>query len=525
VLATDALENDLQGAATDRVGIDIEELEKVLDGNKWRDPLWRIEHLYQIVDKRGKTIPFRPNDEQRDFLDNIHNRNVILKSRQLGFSTLVMVMQLDQALFNANHTGVVIADTKINAGTLFKKIEFAYDTMTPALQDAFATKARSSKSAIEFEHGSSISVGTSARGGTVLFLHVSELGVISLKRPDAAKEIVEGGFEAVPLDGLLIVESTAEGSDGEFYDICMTALRKAQGKEHLTPLDFKFHFYAWFQSRENRLDPRHVIISPEKHHYFNGLQAKLGVVIDDWQRAWYVKKEETNLDGMKKENPSTPEATAGAIYGRQMTFLRESGRLTSVPVDVNYPVNTFWDLGVDNMMSVWCHQYIGLQHRFWHEHSDHGRDLKHFWIDILEALRLKHKFRWSTHYLPHDAATERLGESNTTHQRTLHKLGMERSKIVPRTADLTVAIDEMRANLVGNVWIDMEGCAGGIKAMDNYGYVWNEKHGRWSTEPHHKWSDPCDAIRQWSQDRAHVELGGAVSEHIKRFAKRDRSWR
>ena len=43
------------------------------------------------------------------------------------------------------------------------------------------------------------SVGTSSRGGTVHFLHVSELGKIARKYPERAEEIVTGAFESVPV--------------------------------------------------------------------------------------------------------------------------------------------------------------------------------------------------------------------------------------------------------------------------------------------------------------------------------------
>ena len=56
-----------------------------------------------------------------------------------------------------------------------------------------------------FENGSSINVGTSARGSTTQFLHVSEMGKIARKYPEKAAEIVSGAFESVPLGGLRLL--------------------------------------------------------------------------------------------------------------------------------------------------------------------------------------------------------------------------------------------------------------------------------------------------------------------------------
>ena len=100
-------------------------LDEVL-GPHWRDLEWRLSNLYWIVDKSGTAVRFEPNAEQLDLIRNLHTRNLVLKARQKGFSTLIQLIQLDQSLFNTNHVGATIAETLPNAGKLFKKIEFAH---------------------------------------------------------------------------------------------------------------------------------------------------------------------------------------------------------------------------------------------------------------------------------------------------------------------------------------------------------------------------------------------------------------
>ena len=58
----------------------------------YRDPVWRLRNLYQIVTKGeseedGLVTVFRPNLAQRVYLRMMHTRNLILKARQLGIST------------------------------------------------------------------------------------------------------------------------------------------------------------------------------------------------------------------------------------------------------------------------------------------------------------------------------------------------------------------------------------------------------------------------------------------------------
>ena len=195
-------------------------------GPQWTSLEWRLCNLYWIVNKGGKAVRFEPNDEQLDFVRNLHTRNLILKARQKGFSTLIQLIQLDQGLFNTHHVGATIAETLPNAGKLFKKIEFAHGRLADDLKAALPIKAMTSKSALEFEHGSSIYVGVSARGDTLHLLHVSEFGKICRRYPERAEEIISGAFEAVPTDGCIVVESTAEGAAGPFYDLVMAAQRR-----------------------------------------------------------------------------------------------------------------------------------------------------------------------------------------------------------------------------------------------------------------------------------------------------------
>ncbi len=480
-------------------------------GPQWRDLEWRLKNLYWIVDEHGKSIQFVPNDEQLDFVRNLHTRNLILKARQLGFSTLLEILQLDQALFNADHTGSVISDTRENGGKLFAKVEHAYAKLPQALLDALPLKAMASKSSLEFEHGSGVWVSTSARGGTVQLLHVSELGKISRRHPQRAQEIVSGAFEAVPQDGIIVVESTAEGAFGEFFDLCDLALKREEEGAPESPLDWRLHFYPWFLKPAYRLDPALVIVGDKHTAYFNKLEAELkpkygpDFRIDPAQRAWWVKKEETLKRNMKREYPATPreafeQAIEGAIFGDEMTAVREAGRITTVPLDVNYPVNTFWDFGLGARNPIWLHQRVGLQNRWVKYFDDFGKGLGWWWRTLEEWRKSHGEFQWGTHYLPHDADTEILGENVTTKHRILVAAGMRNTAVVPRVALKETAIDLARQKLAVDNWFDRVECAEGIKALDGYQYEWDDHLGRFKDQPLANWAaHGADAWMQYAQ--------------------------
>ena len=100
-----------------------EELAKCL-----ADPYWRIFSgcLYKIMvkgddeDSDSFVMPFLPNDAQRKFIDRLYYRNIILKARQLGFTTLIAILWLDHALFNANQRCGIIAQGLTEATSIFQ---------------------------------------------------------------------------------------------------------------------------------------------------------------------------------------------------------------------------------------------------------------------------------------------------------------------------------------------------------------------------------------------------------------------
>ena len=67
--------------------------------NNW---FWRINHLYHITDRKNKDTLFKLNAAQAILFRGMHYRNIILKARQLGFTTFKMIFMLDAALFNDN---------------------------------------------------------------------------------------------------------------------------------------------------------------------------------------------------------------------------------------------------------------------------------------------------------------------------------------------------------------------------------------------------------------------------------------
>lgn len=461
--------------------------------------LWRISNLYWIVDDEGKKLPFRPNEAQLELLDDLWYLNAVLKSRQHGFTTLICILGLDQAVFEDNQTVGVIAHGLRETQKIFKsKIKFPYESMPGQIREAVYPTADSTTT-LSLSNGSSIEVATSIRSGTAQFLLVSEFGKISRRYPDKAKEIVTGSLNAVHTNARVFVESTAEGRDGYYYKICMDALKRQQADKKLTVLDFRLHFFPWWQDPKNTLDPKGVAIPPAMKKYFEELLDDHEIKLSAGQKAWYTKKSELQGENMKSEHPSYPEeafksAVEGAIYGKQMEWLRAHKRIRQVDLLPNVPTNFFWDLGHSDATSIWAHQFVAGEHRFPWYYENRLEEMAHY---VKEIDKLDYTL--GMHYLPHDGDTKRVAYNSAKVR--LNELGVPKKKIeiVPRISDVSIGI-EMARKLMPQCYFGEEGAADGVKALDNYMYEWDEKMGCFKSGPLHNWaSNGSDAWRQFAQ--------------------------
>lgn len=465
--------------------------------------LWRLNNLYRITDEKGQEVPFRLNDEQRDYYENRHYLNCVLKARQLGFSTFIQIDGLDDCLFNSNVEFGVIAQSLDDARAIFRnKIKFAYDRLPESLRAAI-TATTDSANEIRFSNGSGIRVGTSLRGGTFQRLHVSELGKIAAKYPEKAKEIKTGALNTVHAGQLIDIESTAEGQGGEFHELCRLAEALQQQGTELTPLDPRFHFYPWWRKSSYRLEDHGVSIPQRLKTYFERLEADHGIVLDAGQKAWYVKKEAQQGDDMKREFPSTPKepfevAVEGAYYAREMARVRREGRICRLPIETGVPVSTFWDLGRNDLNSIWLHQQIAKEDRWIGFYQNSGESLAHYvgWLQDWKPGGVV----WGRHYLPHDAGVTDLSRTdNKTREEVIKDLGLKDTVVVPRIQDIQTGI-ELTRGVFATSWFDEEACAEGIACLDNYRKEWNEQLGTWRNHPRHdKYSNGADAFRQRAQ--------------------------
>ncbi|MBD9539941.1 hypothetical protein IB276_10810 [Ensifer sp. ENS04] len=504
-------------------GMTIEELKE-----KCADPMWRIENLYYILDKNGDTVLFKPNEPQRKMLRRMWHRNIVPKARQRGFSTLIQIIILDACIWNDNQKAAIIAQDQDTASKIMRnKIAFTYNLLPAWLRQMVPIVTDNVKEKI-FANGSSIQVSTSARGDTLNWLHISEFGIICYESPLKAEKIVTGALAAAA-QGIIFIESTAKGREGHYYTMVMAALALAEAAKKLNRLQYRLHFASWWDADEYAMDPDGVIIEPKDHKYFDELEREIGRPISEAKRAWYVSTRKSDFadedEKMWQEYPSTVReafkvSVEGVILAKQLTIARAQNRITRVPYRPEIPVNTFWDLGVDDDIAIWFHQAVGLMDHFIDYFECSGEPYSYI---MAEFQRRGYVF--GHHFLPHDGDQRRPGAIIIeTPQEMLQGLGLKNVHIVPRTPDLmAIGMPALKEDFVNYVF-DEEKCAQGILHLDNYSKAWNANMGVWSETPKKNGHQHgADALRQKAQYRDEVRRLVSVGGMASRPQRRNRS--
>jgi len=455
-----------------------------IDPRQFDQPKWRLANLYTITDKAGRSVPFRPNTAQLALLDEIHDCNIILKARQLGFTTLCCLIYLDACIFKPNTRAGVIAHKLDDAKVIFRdKIKYPYDQLEEGLRDRVPA-SQDSADTLTFANNSSIRVSTSMRSGTLQYLHISEFGKICANYPEKAREIVTGALNTVEAGQFIVIESTAEGQDGAFYRMCQEA--RARHPEDLTTLDYKFHFFPWFKDPNYAISGALPAIPDEDTQYFDRLEHELGVMISREQRAWYVKKAQTQGGDMRREYPSTPDeafeqALEGAYWARELFIAEKHRRIGAFPFMENHPVNSFWDLGRNDDNVIWLHQHIDGFDRFVGYYENSGEYIAHYVSWLREWARERNAV-FGDHYLPHDGDRQSIWLPEGT-MRVMSDLSFH-PIIVKRPQSIIEAITVARGRFSQCVF-DHTSCNAGLQRMKSYRKQWDDIRGVWKDRPEH----------------------------------------
>ena len=177
-----------------------------------------IEDYFQIINKDRNIVDFQLNPIQNRFVttDSTARKDVILKARQQGFSSVILALFTVDFLMKPNSRNIIVADEKENAEEMLEKVKFyieSYEHKMAKKIPGFKVPLKySSKYELYNEYAKSkYTIGTAlktqfGRSKTITNLHLSEAAFYR-----DMEKLLAGAMQAVVPDGRTIIETTANG--------------------------------------------------------------------------------------------------------------------------------------------------------------------------------------------------------------------------------------------------------------------------------------------------------------------------
>lgn len=191
-----------------------------------------------------KSTPFILNPPQSRTLKELSGMDIILKARQEGISSLILAIFAIDFITIENIKCVVISHEDKATQRLFDRVKYFLKSMEKTFPGElpYKLKYNSRYEMTNLEKNSNFYIGTAGarafgHGDTINNLHCSEIS----RWPDQERMMM-GLLQAVPKDGRIIIESTANGFGDYFY--------KMWEKNKETQNPFRTHFIPWFELPE-----------------------------------------------------------------------------------------------------------------------------------------------------------------------------------------------------------------------------------------------------------------------------------
>lgn len=268
----------------------------------------RIRRL-TIVTDRGIMSRFRPNAAQLFLLDDFEHqmrtrgraRQIVLKARQIGFSTMIEAIIYESCWLFNDYRSLVMAHDRDTAANLLamSKLYWERDPFKPL----FSLKT-DSKADLEWnETRSRLKVATAGnrqtgRGTTQRAIHMSEAGFY----PDPVQTMnaLKNAIHPVP-STYMAIESTANGVGNNFHVEWEAAVN---GDTDFTPLFFPWHGHGTYRASAIGLPIKITAYDDEER-----LLKRVFDLDDDqlqWRR-WKIRDNGGDLLQFHQEFPSDPE--------------------------------------------------------------------------------------------------------------------------------------------------------------------------------------------------------------------------
>ena len=187
---------------------------------KLRDPKFYLENFCKIKTKLREFVPFVLNEAQKDLFNALLRdksmRVIILKARQIGFSTAVCGFFYHDTIMNPGTTSVIIGYNREMTTELLEKIKLFYETTPDELKPTIQYNSRHEISFPKIKSKIIVLPSTESvgRGYTINNLLCTELSLW-----DKAEEKMTTLEASVPITSRIIIESTPRGIGNKYHEM------------------------------------------------------------------------------------------------------------------------------------------------------------------------------------------------------------------------------------------------------------------------------------------------------------------
>lgn len=302
-----------------------------------------IEEYVKIRDKKSKIIPLRLNEPQLKYYNVIKElkkqrkpvRIIILKARQMGFSTETEAIFFKETVTKPNVNTAIVAHKEDSTTNLFNMSKLMYDQLPEAIKpDKKASNAK--ELVFDKENGTGLkskikcfTAGGSGigRSDTLNNLHLSELAFWTGDK----KETLTGLLQAVPNDPdtMIVIESTANGYE-YFKELWDDAV---DGKNDFVPL-----FIGWNELQEYKMPYTGFELTKEEKE----LQKRYGLTLEQltWRRWCIANNCGNDVEQFRQEYPINPEEafiSTGKCYFNKEKIVKRIQEVKDIkPVQQGY---------------------------------------------------------------------------------------------------------------------------------------------------------------------------------------------
>lgn len=183
---------------------------------------------------------------------------------------------------------------------------------------------------------------------------------------------------------------------------------------------------------------------------------------------------------------STVSTVQDAVYKAQIQFAEKNGQFRRVPYDARKPVDTYWDLGYGDMVSIWFAQSFPFEVRILDYYDNSHQNIDHY----LQVMQSK-GYVYGECVLPWDSASRHVSTGRSTLE-VIKSKGFKARAL--RQGLVSERIDTLRTRFP-QMYFDAAKCEQGIEHLRNYQWGPPSASGTLKREPlHDSHSHAADAL-------------------------------